>query len=959
MIADRHPIVLQGLTSVFASHRDFEIVASCRDGASCVEAIRNLVPDVALLADSLPDVTASEILAIANAENLSTRLVFFTASVEHDLAAAIAAGACSAVSKYASPETLLKSLRLVAEGISLLPEPSPDLAPIGTEVSGANIEDVLAVLTDREREIMSLVSEGLSNKAIARRLNISQGTIKVHLHHIYQKLEINNRTVLAALAISQRYGGFGTLSLAALTFVAMDDVQAADPNASNGNFVASSPREDAMLTYGISGGTAGVYTYVPSNDAVNVLAAPTTETSTITVSDGTLSGSQAYKVTIGVANAAPGTPTAAGKLINTDVYSTATTFTAVSSPRPNSIGYGTFMMTAAGVLSYTFDNANSAVHALDVGDALTDTFTVTTAGGTKQAVTVPIRGSTDAGPNDFDNLSLGDREISGPPFVVGTPRGDTIAGGGEFQIDTVNGTGKDDPLYAGSGNDTINGESGIDTVNGNNGLDTIISGFGGDRLKGSNGNDTYVYLAAADSNSARFDTISDFASRSDRVNLAAFGALTFMALSPSATSVPPHTIAWISDSANNETIVYVNQTDQTLDIGDLALLEIHLQGVAFVAESDFVCEPATATVAATGEGIDPALAAMVAGDALKESSADVSVDATLSETARVTDSIWNTADESFSFHFARERVDPTGSAWFVSFGKTPEYATEDGGSDALTLASASSVELPRSHATVPVEDHFTFDQAPIHASSAAMTTGDAAVIAPSQTIDLGGFPVANTTAASQHAEHDVTPGGGVSPKHSQGNLHTASENRSAAAELQLAEQGAASGGAGGPDQSQRDLHTASENHSAAAEQHAEHDAQPGNSHGQSQRELQAASENGSAAAEQHAKHGATPGNGAGPDQSQRELQAASENGSAAAEQHAKHGATPGNGAGPDQSQRELQAASENGSAAAEQHAKHGATPGNGAGPDQSQRELQAASENGSAAAEQHAKHGAT
>lgn len=58
------------------------------------------------------------------------------------------------------------------------------------------------MLTDRERQIMRLVSEGLSNKAIGRRLNIADGTIKQHLHHIYQKLEIDNRTVLAALAIS-------------------------------------------------------------------------------------------------------------------------------------------------------------------------------------------------------------------------------------------------------------------------------------------------------------------------------------------------------------------------------------------------------------------------------------------------------------------------------------------------------------------------------------------------------------------------------------------------------------------------------------------------------------------------------------------------------------------------------------------------------------------------------------
>ena len=62
-------------------------------------------------------------------------------------------------------------------------------------------ENMLTVLIDRERQIMALVSEGLSNKEIGRRLNIVDGTIKVHLHNIFQKLEISNRTVLAALAI--------------------------------------------------------------------------------------------------------------------------------------------------------------------------------------------------------------------------------------------------------------------------------------------------------------------------------------------------------------------------------------------------------------------------------------------------------------------------------------------------------------------------------------------------------------------------------------------------------------------------------------------------------------------------------------------------------------------------------------------------------------------------------------
>jgi len=202
VIADRHPIVLHGLTSVFAEQRDFVIVASCSDGASCIEAIRSLAPDVAML-DSMSDLTGSEILAAVNAESLLTRLVFFTASVDQaDLVAATASGVCSMISKSSAPERLVQSLRQIVDGWNL-PRLSSTLDPSRKATNDAS-GSVLQVLTDRESEIMRLVSKGLSNKEIARRLNISQGTTKVHLHHIYQKLEINNRTVLAALAISRQ-----------------------------------------------------------------------------------------------------------------------------------------------------------------------------------------------------------------------------------------------------------------------------------------------------------------------------------------------------------------------------------------------------------------------------------------------------------------------------------------------------------------------------------------------------------------------------------------------------------------------------------------------------------------------------------------------------------------------------------------------------------------------------------
>ena len=203
VIADRHPVVLQGMMKALGAEGGFEVVASCSDGTSCIAAIRNLVPDIAILDISLPGLTGLEILAIANSENLSTRLVFFTASVEdRELIVSAAAGAYAVILKDVALEILVQSLRQVADGQRLLPQLPSDQA-VSRERNIAVTETALTVFTDRERQIMRLVSGGLSNKEIGRRLNITDGTIKVHLHNIFQKLEISNRIVLAALAISQ------------------------------------------------------------------------------------------------------------------------------------------------------------------------------------------------------------------------------------------------------------------------------------------------------------------------------------------------------------------------------------------------------------------------------------------------------------------------------------------------------------------------------------------------------------------------------------------------------------------------------------------------------------------------------------------------------------------------------------------------------------------------------------
>lgn len=199
VIADRHPIVLQGIRSVLAAQRDFAVVASCSDGASCIEAIRFLAPDVVLVDAALPGFSRQRILAPTNAVGPRAPIIFFAGIAgDSELQRLASDGACIVLSKDSDVEMLVATLRKAAQRQAAA---SSSTGHVSEERRAA--EKPLAQLTDRERQIMRLVSEGLSNKEIGRRLNLADGTIKVHLHHIFQKLDISNRTVLAALAISR------------------------------------------------------------------------------------------------------------------------------------------------------------------------------------------------------------------------------------------------------------------------------------------------------------------------------------------------------------------------------------------------------------------------------------------------------------------------------------------------------------------------------------------------------------------------------------------------------------------------------------------------------------------------------------------------------------------------------------------------------------------------------------
>jgi DNA-binding NarL/FixJ family response regulator len=182
-----------------------KVVASCSDGASALEAIRKWLPNVAVLDVVMPGLNGLDVMACIKADGLATKVVFLTAAAsDAQLLRAIAEGVQGIVLKEEALTELVQCVRTVAEDRPWFPSALVNAALERAMGRRAASQRLTQLLTTREREIVLLVAEGLSNKQVGRRLELSEGTIKIHLHTIYKKLHVNNRTTLAALAIIHR-----------------------------------------------------------------------------------------------------------------------------------------------------------------------------------------------------------------------------------------------------------------------------------------------------------------------------------------------------------------------------------------------------------------------------------------------------------------------------------------------------------------------------------------------------------------------------------------------------------------------------------------------------------------------------------------------------------------------------------------------------------------------------------
>ena len=202
-LADDHPVMLRGLKTLIEGTRELRVVATASDGVAAEEDIRRLLPDVAVLDVHMPKRNGVEVLRSLVRDRIRTRIVLLTASLSEGLLVdAVRLGAQGIAIKDAEPETIIECLTQVAHGNRWL---DANLARRMEEAVDAGVgAHPTHALTPREAEIMELVAQGNANKSIAERIAVSEGTVKIHLHNIYQKLGVANRTELAALSLSRR-----------------------------------------------------------------------------------------------------------------------------------------------------------------------------------------------------------------------------------------------------------------------------------------------------------------------------------------------------------------------------------------------------------------------------------------------------------------------------------------------------------------------------------------------------------------------------------------------------------------------------------------------------------------------------------------------------------------------------------------------------------------------------------
>jgi DNA-binding NarL/FixJ family response regulator len=199
VVVDDHAVVRRGIASLLDSADDIECIGAAADGSGGLEQIARLRPDVVVMDLSMPGLTGVDVIRALREREDPVGVLVLTSFDDGELVLqAVQAGADGYLLKHSEAEVILDGVRSVAAGAAPV-----DPVVARSLLSSVREQQEVGQLTDREREVLELVRQGQPNKSIARRLQISEHTVKVHVTHILQRIGASDRTQAALWA--ERY----------------------------------------------------------------------------------------------------------------------------------------------------------------------------------------------------------------------------------------------------------------------------------------------------------------------------------------------------------------------------------------------------------------------------------------------------------------------------------------------------------------------------------------------------------------------------------------------------------------------------------------------------------------------------------------------------------------------------------------------------------------------------------
>jgi len=210
VLVDDHALCRNGLSDLLRHRGGMDVLAALSDPDQVIKVLREQKPDLVVLDLRMPATDGLSLLRRLRAEGIDTPALILTMSdSETDLAAALRAGVRGYLLKDMEPEDVIIAIGQAARGeLTVAPAMTLKLAQmLQTGAPGNERRDLLATLTERERQILQHVSRGESNKTIARALDISHDTVKLHVRHILSKLNLSSRVEAAVFAVEARTAG--------------------------------------------------------------------------------------------------------------------------------------------------------------------------------------------------------------------------------------------------------------------------------------------------------------------------------------------------------------------------------------------------------------------------------------------------------------------------------------------------------------------------------------------------------------------------------------------------------------------------------------------------------------------------------------------------------------------------------------------------------------------------------